>query len=109
MVQTETKVATSTLVIPLFDGKILSKSKVNLQKFVDSLDSNLKKAIVEPILKEIGLNVHVSGGETTLNVENDKLLKEYFEWKQEKAKYQQKLVLDTSKVLKEKFATAEEL
>lgn len=102
MVKHEQEVATSTFVIQLFNGKIEGKSKVNLQKLVDSLQSNLKKAIVEPVLKEIGLKVVVDGDETTIVVENEKLLKEYYQWKIDKANNQKK-------ILHKNYATAEKL
>ena len=102
-----TEVVTSTFVIELFKGKIEGRSKVNLQKLVDSLGSNLKKAIVEPVLKEIGLNVHVDGEDTTITVENSQLLKEYFEWRVAKTVNQTAIL--TKKNLKPKYATAEEL
>jgi len=107
MVQEQAKVATSTLVIPLFDGKIQGKSKVNLQKFVDSLDSNLKKVIVEPVLKEIGLKIDMS--DMSIAIDNQKLFEEYFAWKQEKAAFQTKLVQKTEQVIKQKFAIADVL
>jgi hypothetical protein len=80
-----TEVVTSTFVIQLFNGKIEGRSKINLQKLVDSLGSNLKKAIVEPVLKEIGLNVSVNGDNTTIVVENQELLADYFQWRVDKA------------------------
>ena len=106
-VQQETKVVTSAFVITLFDGVIKGKSGVNLQKFVDSLDSNLKKAIVEPVLKNIGLKIDMS--DMSIAIDNQNKFEEYFAWKQEKAQFQTKLVQKTAQVLKEKFATAEVL
>lgn len=106
-VQQETKVVTSAFVITLFDGVIKGKSGVNLQKFVDSLDSNLKKAIVEPVLRNIGLKIDMS--DMSIAVDNQNKFEEYFAWKQEKASHQKVLLKKTETVLREKFGKAEEL
>ena len=82
--QTTTEVVTSTFEITLFNGVILGKSRVNFKKLVDSLGPNLKKAIVGPVLKEIGLSVAVDGDNTSIIVENSQLLREYYDWQLEK-------------------------
>lgn len=106
-VQKDTKVVTSAFVITLFDGVIKGKSGVNLQKFVDSLDSNLKKAIVEPVLRNIGLKIDMS--DMSIAVDNQNKFEEYFTWLEEKTNHQKVLLKKTEIVLKEKFGKAEEL
>lgn len=95
------QVATSTFVIPLFDGKIKGKSKVNLDQFVDSLDSNLQKALIKRAIAKIGLLLEISDGEAVVYVENQKLLQDYISWVSEKKVF--------SKSLKNKTAVAEQL
>lgn len=97
---------TSTLCIPLYNGKILSKSKVNLKLFVDSLDSNLKKALVEPVLQSIGLTIVVNGSETDVAMLNQDLLSEYYTWRIEKQKNLSKINIDNKK---QKIGVAEVL
>ena len=101
-----TEVVTSTLCIPLYNGKILSKSKVNLKLFVDSLDSNLKKALVEPVLQSIGLTIVVNGSETDVAMLNQDLLSEYYTWRIEKQKNLSKINIDNKK---QKIGVAEVL
>ena len=101
MIQHETEVATSTFIIPLFDGKIKGKSKVNLDHFVDSLDSNLQKALIKRAVSKIGLTIEISNGEAVIGIENQKLLQDYISWLSEKKVF--------SKPLGKKTAVAEQL
>ena len=97
----ETQVVTSTFVIPLFDGKIKGKSKVNLDQFVDCLDSNLQKALIKRAISKIGLSIEISNGEAVIGIENQKLLQDYISWVSEKKVF--------SKPLGKKTAVAEQL
>jgi hypothetical protein len=99
------EIATSTLVFPLFNGKINGKSKINLDKFVDTLEPNLQKALVQRALSKVGIGIKQSDNDIELCLENQELFTEYGEWLKQKA-LRSKQVID----LKQKnYATAEKL
>jgi hypothetical protein len=98
------EVATSTLIFPLYNGKINGKSKLNLDKFVDTLEPNLQKALVQRALAKVGIGIKQEDSDIELVLENQELFNEYSEWLKEKA------LRSIQKInFKKNYATAEKL
>lgn len=100
MVTTNDSVATSTLEIPLINGRIEGKSGVNLQKLVDSMDTNLQRVLVNIVLEKIGMVIKSTGD--VLSDNEDKTLS-YIQWLRKREEFSNKF--KTTK----KYAIAEKL
>jgi predicted AlkP superfamily phosphohydrolase/phosphomutase len=93
----------TSLNIPLFGGKIKGASKLNLKKFVSSLDTNIRFALVNILLETVGL--HVVSDE--IKISSEEKLIAYKQWLAEKETYQNTLTTTVVKVLNDKFKKAD--
>lgn len=100
MVTVNDNVATSTLEIPLINGRIEGRSGVNLQKLIDSMDTNLQRVLVNIVLEKIGMVIKSTGD--VLSDNEDKTLA-YITWLRKKEEFSNKF--KTTK----KYAIAEKL
>lgn len=100
MIDSKKSVATSTLTIPLVNGRIEGKSGVNLQKLVDSMDTNLQRVLVNIVLEKIGMVIETDG--SVLSTNEEKTLS-YIAWLRKRAEFSNKF-----RTIK-KYAIAEKL
>ena len=86
----------TTFCIPLYNGKIKGKSRVNLKTLVQSMDSNVQKALVQEVLSTIGINLAITEEGCEFEVTALDKIQEYITWRKEKNAFNKALKLKTS-------------
>lgn len=71
--------------IPLIDGKVTGKSRLNFSTFVDLLDSNVRYSLALALLKVLGLKVHIDHEDVMeFQVTNPALKSNFHQWLHER-------------------------
>ena len=74
--------------IPLVDGKVTGKSRLNFNTFVDLLDSNVRYSLALALLKVLGLKVHIDSEDVMeFQVSNPALKSNFHQWLDERQKH----------------------